>query len=432
MNEGNVRLALEPEAYIERAGMRQLRHVHLQLHRVGAHAVYNLAASLLQAATNAWVGSADRPRRCNAHRVIRWIAVTSADNGQGRPSSKREVRYRRTRTRSLSRHRFDDDGPRSPAQRDLTAERGTGDLTHQLRSIRPAYLSTAPPPRRRQLPGQPHDAPRDRVLTNPERDAIDAESKSLLRELNARISTIKRAEDLRNETASKIALAARAKSGLGALGRWAAGSDVASSRSPDEEIEDAARKAIMTHREAVIMYLQKKLEAAGRVQSDMMEVRLGREVEKSKSVLYKSRMVGNIPYAEGTTAQATSKSWSADADHVTTTDQASQQLSPEQMQVLAVENDEMLRHYEDQLDAISTAEKSILEISQLQNTLIANLEVQGQQISQMEQDSYNTEENLGRGNKELKKASERKSTAQALFWGTAAFCSFLVVWDLVI
>nr|POE54499.1 syntaxin ufe1 [Quercus suber] len=306
-------------------------------------------------------------------------------------------------------------------------------LTHQLRSIRPAYLSTAPPPRRRQIPGQQHDASRDRVLTNPERDAIDAESKSLLRELNARISTVKRAEDLRNETASKIAVAARAKSGLGALGRWAAGSDLATSKSPEEENEDAARKAIEMHREAVIMYLQKKLESAGRLQSDMMEVRLGREVEKSKSVLYKSRMVGNIPYAEGTTMQAAGKSWSAETDQARMMDQASQpQLSQEQMQTLAVENDEMLRHYEDQLDAISTAEKSILEISQLQNTLIANLEVQGQQISQMEQDSYNTEENLGRGNKELKKASERRSTAQALFWGTAAFCSALVVWDLVI
>lgn len=191
----------------------------------------------------------------------------------------------------------------------------------------------------------------------------------------------------------------------------------------------------MMHREAVMMYLQTKLEGAGRLQSEMMEVRLGREVEKSKSVLYKFRMAGGIPYAGGAEDMKSPRtSWNptAEATMIDHSDHESQQLSQEQVQALALENDDMLRHYEDQLDAISTAEKSILEISQLQNTLISNLEMQGQQIAQMEQDSYNTEENLGRGNKELKRASERKSTAQALFWGTAAFCSFLVVWDLVI
>jgi syntaxin 18 len=47
------------------------------------------------------------------------------------------------------------------------------------------------------------------------------------------------------------------------------------------------------------------------------------------------------------------------------------------------------------------------------------------------QESYDTTENLGKGNQELKRASERKSTAQAVFWGTVGFCGFLVVWDLV-
>ena len=52
-------------------------------------------------------------------------------------------------------------------------------------------------------------------------------------------------------------------------------------------------------------------------------------------------------------------------------------------------------------------------------------------IDQLVQDSYLTTENLGKGNKELKRASERRSTAQAVFYSTVAFCSFLVVWDLV-
>lgn len=161
----------------------------------------------------------------------------------------------------------------------------------------------------------------------------------------------------------------------------------------------------------------------------MMEVRLGREVEKSKSVLYKSRLAGGIPYAQD---GPNSTSSVTDVPPLSPPDAAAQpQLTQAQLQTFASENDEMLKHYESQLDQIAGAEKSILEISQLQNTLIANLEVQGQQIAQLEQDSYSTEENLGRGNRELKRASERKSTAQAVFWGSAVFCGVLVVWDLV-
>jgi t-SNARE complex subunit (syntaxin) len=83
------------------------------------------------------------------------------------------------------------------------------------------------------------------------------------------------------------------------------------------------------------------------------------------------------------------------------------------------------------LDQVRTAEKSILEISELHSTLHANLTQQSENISQLVQDSTLTTENLGKGNKELKRASERKSTAQAVFWSTCGFCAFLVVWDFI-
>ena len=70
------------------------------------------------------------------------------------------------------------------------------DLTRELRSIRPAYLSTAQPSRRRQL-ADSGDNKRTKQLTNGERDAIDAESKQLLRQLNGAITNLKQAEDVR-------------------------------------------------------------------------------------------------------------------------------------------------------------------------------------------------------------------------------------------
>jgi len=47
------------------------------------------------------------------------------------------------------------------------------------------------------------------------------------------------------------------------------------------------------------------------------------------------------------------------------------------------------------------------------------------------QDSLSTTENVGGGNKQLKKAAERKSTARMVFWATAGLCVVLVGWDLV-
>lgn len=78
------------------------------------------------------------------------------------------------------------------------------------------------------------------------------------------------------------------------------------------------------------------------------------------------------------------------------------------------------------------AEKSLLEISELQTTLASNLSIQAAHIDQLAEDSHLTTENVGSGNKELKKATERKSTARMVFYGTSMFCLTLVLWDLFI
>jgi syntaxin 18 len=47
-------------------------------------------------------------------------------------------------------------------------------------------------------------------------------------------------------------------------------------------------------------------------------------------------------------------------------------------------------------------------------------------------DSQLTTENVGSGNKQLKKATERRSTARMVFWLTCGFCGTLILWDLFI
>lgn len=204
-------------------------------------------------------------------------------------------------------------------------------------------------------------------------------------------------------------------------------------KSPEEEIEEAARKTVAAVRESIILYLQTKLKDASTIQQEMMDARLSRAEEKAKSILAKSTVGASIQHAldeEPSTGKR--KQYSGDLEREATRPSTTEQLTQEQLQMFQEENHELLKHYEDQLDQVRTAERSILEISELHTTLHANLSQQAEHIEQLVQDSYLTTENLGKGNKELKRASERRSTAQALFWSSAAFCSFLIVWDLFV
>lgn len=202
-------------------------------------------------------------------------------------------------------------------------------------------------------------------------------------------------------------------------------------------------QTVKVHRESVIWYLRRKLEAAGEVQKGMMERRVEREVEKSRSVLYMTRGFVEPPLEKNGTIGAMNgdmngrvekgrgrRKVNAAMDEEGRRE-AEQQLSPEQLQLFAKENSDMLRHYEDTLDQVRTAERSLLEISSLQTTLAANLDSQSANISQLVADSLNTSENVGSGNKELKRATERKSTARMVFWASCGLCGVLVVWDLV-
>ena len=308
-------------------------------------------------------------------------------------------------------------------------------LYKYLRSIRASYLSTTLPPHRTR--NATHRADKERsYLTDVERDQIDTESKATLRDLNSGIRQLEQAEQLRKDTELQVAAKKKARHGFGRLGLWAAG-DTAAGKSPEEILEEARQHTTNAYRESVIWYLRQKLGDAAETQRSMMETRLNRELEKSKSVLYKTK----AQQANGGTNSA--------AQMLSTTEEpgftgmkgvysieAQQRsieasLSPEQLQVFAEENNEMLKHYEDTLDQVRTAERSMVEISELQSTLAANLEIQATRIDQMTEDAENTSTNIEGGNKQLKKASEKFRVAPYLFYVSCSLSAFLVVWDLI-
>jgi len=187
-------------------------------------------------------------------------------------------------------------------------------------------------------------------LTDTERAQIDAEAKKVLQELHKAVKQISDVEKLRQDTANTVALKKRAQGGFAGLSRWAAGGAV-TAKSPEEEEKEAKAKTLSAHREGVVWYLQKKLEEAGQVQAGMMEIRLQREEEKSKSVLFKSRGQ-DIPYEKLNPGLFPDEDKRGGARGTAAHNEWEQELSQEQLQLFQEENQEMMKHYQDQLSQV--------------------------------------------------------------------------------
>lgn len=188
-------------------------------------------------------------------------------------------------------------------------------------------------------------------------------SKTVLRDLNAGIRQLASAEQIRRDTEARISSKRYAK---GVLGRWAAGAS-GGDKSPEQAVEEARREMFAMHRDSVVWYLGMKLEGVGEVQRGMMERRLEREVERGRSVLYKvkgsrgadegSDGVGvdggggeclNGRPREGKSEYRAGGGVGEDESRR----EIEQQLSPEQLQLFARENQDMLKQYEDTLDQV--------------------------------------------------------------------------------
>lgn len=156
------------------------------------------------------------------------------------------------------------------------------------------------------------------------------------------------------------------------LGRWAAGAS-GGEKGPEQAVEEARREMFAVHRDGVLWYLGRKLEGVGEVQRGMMERRLEREVERGRSVLYKVHgvvgagegmdgtgvgggggggMLGRV--GEGKSAYG----GGGGVDDGESRREIEQQLSPEQLQLFARENQDMLKQYEDTLDQV----RSVLSV----------------------------------------------------------------------
>lgn len=338
-------------------------------------------------------------------------------------------------------------------------------LHTDLLSIRQAYLSTAQPRKthlhsssRAQHP--PSTTPQ--YLTDRDREEIDANAKSTLRDLNASIRALSDAEQLRRDTASAL-LKKKYAARFGVSWASGGGAGLSTAKSPAQVAEEDAAGQVAAHREAVLWFLRQRLGAVGRTQAGMMETRLTREMEKNRSVLAKARggMVAlnefpgmGVDAGAGESSATGGRRQSVrglpPGEEERQGSQAQYDLTEDQRQMFEKGNQDMLKHYESTLDKVRyvvirvhyqeftlicftrTAEKSLVEISELQTLLVNNLTTQSAHIDQLVADSFKTTENVGGGNQQLKKAAQRVSPARYTFFAASGLCAFLIIWDLLI
>ncbi|KAI5784620.1 hypothetical protein EDC01DRAFT_662738 [Geopyxis carbonaria] len=274
---------------------------------------------------------------------------------------------------------------------------------HQnLQATKKPYLSTARPPVSRTL----SQSTSTTHLTDAQRDALDGETKSVIRSTLSFISRLETAEKIRVQTGTQ--LLARKHSSLRSL----------FADDAIQEAEEAAMRVTNAHREAVIWFLKNRLEQVSEEQRERQEIRLQRQIERGKSLLH--RMPPNAA------AQATASKVALQEEQEMAGEGG---LTPDQLRIFEKENEGMLKHYEDTLEQVRTAESSLLEISELQTQLAMNLVHQNVHIDNLMQDSMATEDNMQRGNKELKKAAEKASLARTAFFASVGFASVVFIWD---
>lgn len=318
-------------------------------------------------------------------------------------------------------------------------------LHSELSSIRQAYLSAATP---RKSARRSHQNEKQQHLTDTDRNIIDREAKDMLRALGARINVLTQ-EEIKRQGAAADAIRQRYARGLRALTGWAAGGGLATkagetpARSPEHAAAIEAERQIVEHRRGVLEYLGSRLQAAATLQRTMMETRLAREMEKNKGVLAKARGLQELPpglardfgFDEGPAAVGAGGGSVALEEEATRRQEQGRDLdlTDEQRQIFERDNQDMLKHYSSATEKVRTVEKSLVEIAELQTMLVGNLTVQSANIEQLVADSEHTEENVGGGNQQLRKATGRKfSQARVTFYAASALCTFLIVWDLII
>ncbi|CAK9779950.1 hypothetical protein CC85DRAFT_278029 [Cutaneotrichosporon oleaginosum] len=318
--------------------------------------------------------------------------------GSSRPHSRASSRHRQQRTE-------EDDGFLNEAYQIYGH---LSDLGRLLKTVRKPYLSTAEPPpisrrgRTAAANGDDDELRRfenSKYLSERERDEIEVRAKMILRRCRERVTMLEEAEKRRKD---KVAPPQPM------IFNWLP------SLAPLKE--DSAEPLIAAHRGTIIWTLNDMLAKLSATQTGMQEERAKRRDERN-------RTLGGGAAREAAQLQvAAERSGNgimpipAAALNITPADEPAieEQLSAHQLQQFESENNALLEHMESQLSSVLAAEKSLLEISAMQTELVRHLVQQTEIIDRLYDEAVGSVSEMGKANKQLKRAKERSGEARLM------------------
>ncbi|GHJ88102.1 hypothetical protein NliqN6_4504 [Naganishia liquefaciens] len=357
-------------------------------------------------------------------------AITSSEESS-RAVSPTGIRHRfagkrdglKRRRRNASREEEDEER----ARRDFLAEayrihNQLSELTAHLRLIRRAYLSTAPSPlssrHRPPQPPTPDDDPerarlryleRSKHLSDREKDEVDVRARLVIKTCRDRVELLEQREKLRQSRApttssTASSLISHFLPSLQAL------------TSSETTLTPQQRSSILAaHHGAVIWFLNAELLGISERQREMQEERGRIRDERGKSLggMVAKEVVSANGDAQGASAPLNltipykpSKAFDpAAADDDAALD-ASLDLTPSQIQQFSSENTDLLESMQTTLNTVLQAERSLLEISQLQTTLISHLASQTETIERLYDDANDAIGSVEQANAQLREAKQ--------------------------
>lgn len=240
-------------------------------------------------------------------------------------------------------------------------------------------------------------------MTDKQRDEVDYETKSAVQNLTRKIRALEKWTD--DEKRRKK----EQKGGfLSALMK--------------DELQEGVENTQQQHRDAVLWYLNDRLRAVSEMQQTMQEQRLARERER---VMSRNNVVGRGGGLDRPAESNLALDEKKTSEHQGSAFDSS--ISPEMIQQLESEHAELLDSLQGKLGKVHEAEKSLYEISEMQNELTMHLASQTEKIQSLIDDANQTSVDVGDANKNLESAKSRNRKASRMIIGISLFLAFLLL-----
>jgi syntaxin 18 len=249
--------------------------------------------------------------------------------------------------------------------------------------MRPSYLSNT------------RSSAYNELLTDKQRDEIDYETRLIIQQQMNRLRSLEEREKQRLARVNKGPMIARFL------------------RDPRKE---GIEKTLELHRAGMFWYLNEILRSVSQMHASQQEIRLSRQLEKSKSSLH------HIP--------RTVVHRKLDGVPEEPAQMETQQLDAVQIQELVSENNAILEELEVTHDKVKQAEKSMYEISELQTNLAAHLATQNDKIHGLLEDAFRTSSDVSAANEQLASARKRNRRAsKIIIYSSVSFGLILLFYD---